>query len=121
MDKGLGAAWRVNDVQQEVPITYANLSGTLTVIYDSSIDRLTLGLDDGVHTTHLDNLVKGQWNADRVWVSFGGRGEGLTLASGDAYLDNLLVNGTSVAAPEPGSLVLLALGGFGLLSRRGKR
>lgn len=121
MDMGLGVAWRVNDVQQELPIGYVNSSGTLTVVYDSSIDRLTLGLDDGVHTTNLDNLVKGQWGADRVWVSFGGRGEGLILASGEAYLDNLLVDGTWIVIPEPGSLVLLALGGFGLLSRRNRR
>lgn len=115
IDMGLVAAWRVNDVQQEGPIGYANPSGTFKIAYDSSLDRLTLGLNDGVTTTNLDNLVKGQWSADKVWVSFGGRGEGLTLASGNAYLDNLAVDGEYIVIPEPAALSLLAVGGLALV------
>ena len=33
----------------------------------------------------------GQWAADKVYVSFGGRGNGLVFGSGDAWLDNLQI------------------------------
>jgi len=90
----LVAAYRVNDVQTDIPIVLltTDLSGQFIITYDSAADDLTLGLNDGnpAHMISFDNLVEGEWDADMVWVSFGGRGEGLTLASGDAYLDNLL-------------------------------
>ena len=115
LDKGLGAAYRVSDVQSVVPIGYVGMAGTLSLTYTSASDRLTLG--DGSNSTNLDGLVKGQWNADEVWVSFGGRGDGLTLAGGNAYLDNLVVTGNIV--PEPATLfVMLAAGLPALLKRR---
>ncbi len=113
-EKALAAAYRVNDVQYPVPIGYAGTTGTLSLTYNSALDRLTLG--DGVHSTDLGGLVKGQWNADRVWVSFGGRGSGLTLASGSAWLDNLVVTGDII--PEPATLSLLGLCGLAIIRRR---
>ncbi|MCX5673981.1 MAG: PEP-CTERM sorting domain-containing protein [Planctomycetota bacterium] len=116
-DRALGAAYRVGGAQQEVPIALSFPdSGTLTLHYDSAADQLTLGA--GASTTILANLVKGQWNADTVWVSFGGRGDGLTLAGGNAYLDNLSVTGDIIAVPEPATLALVALGGLAVLRRR---
>ncbi|HUT61800.1 MAG TPA: hypothetical protein VNA25_28510 [Phycisphaerae bacterium] len=115
-DQALGAAYRVSDVQSTVFIGYVGTTGTLSIAYNSAIDRLTLG--DGNNSTNLDNLVKGQWSADQVWVSFGGRGNGLTLANGNAYLDNLVVTGDIV--PEPATLSLLALS-LPLLKRRRTR
>ena len=109
-DTGLAAAYRVDDVETQIPIAYAATSGTLSITYTSATDRLTLG--DGTNSTNLDGLVRGQWAADDVYVSFGGRGSGLSLASGEAYLDNFS------ATPEPATLALLILGGAGALLRR---
>ena len=107
LERALGVAYRIDDVQTLMPMGWLfETSGSFTILYDSDIDQLKLGLNDGnpAHMTNLDNLVKGEWDADMVWVSFGGRGEGLTLASGDAYLDNLEY------IPEPTTLLLLGLG-----------
>lgn len=119
----LGAAYRVNDVQTEVLITATSvLTGSFIITYDSSADELKLGLDDGnpAHAITLSNMVQGQWSASTVWVSFGGRGNGLTLGGGDAYLDNLVVTGDSIPVPEPASASLLLLGAVGLLRNRKK-
>jgi hypothetical protein len=120
LNGALGAAYRVADVQTNVLIAlfFAN-SGTFTVNYTSTTDRLTLGANGS--TTNIDGVVKGQWNADQVWASFGGRGNGLNLASGNAYLDNFTATGNIVAAPEPATLSLLALGGMGALARRRRK
>ena len=116
LDGALGAAYRVSNVETVIPINYVGNVGTFTVSYASAIDRLTLGA--GLDTIDLDGLVKGQWNADKVWVSFGGRGDGLVLASGDAFLDNLTVTGDYVIIPEPAGLALLLAGSALLLKRR---
>ena len=94
-------------------------SGTFTANYTSATDRLTLGV--GGNTTNIDGVVRGQWNADQVWVSFGGRGNGLNLASGNAYLDNFTATGDIIAAPEPATLALVAVGGLGALLRRRRK
>jgi hypothetical protein len=119
LDRALGAAYRVANVQTNVPITlfFAN-SGTFTVNYTSATDRLTLGANGS--TADIDGVVQGKWNADKVWVSFGGRGNGLDLASGNAYLDNFTATGDIIAAPEPATLALVALGGVAALLRRRK-
>jgi hypothetical protein len=120
LDQALGVGYRIDDVQTSIPIDYVGTSGSFTILYDSDIDQLKLGLNDGnpAHMTSLNNLVKGDWNAGMVWVSFGGRGDGLTLASGDAYLDNLLVSGEYI--PEPATIILFALGGLPLLRKKRK-
>ena len=116
---GLAAVYRDNDVQTIVPISVAPAAGTLTVSYDAGTDVLTLG--DAFNQTPLPNLVQGAWGADRVYVSFGARGSGLTLTGGQASLDNFTLTGQSVPVPEPASAALLLMGSAGMLVRRCRR
>jgi hypothetical protein len=120
-DGALGAAYRVANVQTNilVAIPFFDSSGTFTVNYTSATDRLTLGANGS--TANIYNVVQGKWNADKVWVSFGGRGSGLNLASGNAYLDNFTATGDIVAAPEPATLALVAAGGVAALLRRRRK
>lgn len=108
---GYGAAYRVNDGQTEVPIGVAPpASGTMQVSYDALGDDLTLALD-GVGSYTLMDTVAGIWNADALWVSFGARGQGHTLASGDAWLDSFeVVDGDVLPVPEPAMGMLLLAG-----------
>lgn len=120
LDHAVGVAYRVGGDQKTVAMGWdVATSGTFTLSYTAASDRLTFG--NGTFSTNLDGLVQGQWHADTVWLSFGGRGSGLTAGSGDAYLDNFSVTGDIIAAPEPATLALLAFGGLGLVARRRKQ
>ena len=120
-DTYLVVAQRVNDAQTTWPIWPVATASTLHILYNSAGDQLTLRDDGTGYGKVLTGLVQGTWNADKVWVSFGGRGDGLTLGSGDAYLDNFSLNGDTVPAPEPATLVLTAVGALGMLLRRNCR
>lgn len=115
---GLGGAYRINDVQTENPLGFVSSSGTFRIDYDSAADVLTLG--DGSLSYSLADVVRnpGAWNADSVYLSMGVRGNGFTLASGDASLDNFrIISGTTIPVPEPASVVL-CLGGLLLFTGR---
>lgn len=118
---GLGGAYRTNDVQTESPLGFGASSGTFRIVYDSVGDVLTLG--DGALSYSLTDVVRapGAWNADSLYVSMGVRGNGFTLNSGDASLDNFsVVSGTVLPIPEPTPSVL-CLGGLLLLVGRRQR
>ena len=98
-------------------------SGTFLISYDAAGDDLSLGLDDGRPAAFvLWDTVRGVWGADDLLVSFGARGSGFALDSGDAFLDDFAVrSGVVIAVPEPSSLALLGVGGLAPLRRRRSR
>lgn len=76
--------------------------GTLYISYNAEKDELYLG-DAGYEAEDawatFAGLLGGDWNGDPVYVYFGGYSVGQEVGSGDAYLDNLLVElGTVVEA-----------------------
>ena len=115
-DEALLTAYRVDDKETDGMAGYGNPTGTLTISYDPTKDILALG--DALHSANLSGLVRGQWAADTVWVSFGGRGAGGLVASGDAWFTNFVATGDIVASPEPATLALVAFGTLGALFRR---
>ena len=122
VDASFGAVtFRVDDVQ--APPT-AGLSipptGTFRITYTPATD--TLVFTAGASSVPLAGIVQGAWQADAVFVSFGGRGTGFTTGIGDATLDNFALNsGTVVAVPEPVAVSLLAASGLLLRRRRVNR
>jgi hypothetical protein len=115
----LGFAWRTDNIQTNgVPDLTRPATGTLFITWSTADDLLSLG--DGTRTYSLENTVLGAWNADALFVSFGGRGAGLQTLEGDATLDNFLITaGSVVAVPEPSALLLLPW--VVLLSHRRRR
>ncbi|MCE5324837.1 MAG: PEP-CTERM sorting domain-containing protein [Planctomycetaceae bacterium] len=123
-NQGLGAAYRINDVETSVPINYVPASGTLLVQYEAATDTLTLGLNDAneFHRVGVANLVRDTWDAESLWVSFGARGQGLVFSGGNATLDNLNIVGHISEIPEPTTLALILTGGFlAIVNRRRRR
>ena len=116
---GYGAAYRIDDQQTAVPINILPLgSGTIFVSYDALGDDLTLGLNGG-SAYILQDTVVGIWNADSLWVSFGARGSGHTLATGHASLDNFIIeSGDVIPIPEPATATLLLTAATLALRRR---
>lgn len=94
--------------------------GTLYVSYDTVVDELYLshtgyGEDDASAT--ISGVLQGEWGADIITPFIGGDVENVALASGEAYLDNFVVeSGTYV--PEPATICLLSLGTLALLRKR---
>lgn len=114
-------AYRTDDSAAEGDrLLFAPTSGTFEVLYDALGDDLTLGLQGQSFSYTLQDTVRAVWGANSLLASFGGRGEGFTTVSGEAWLDNFtLVTGQTLPIPEPASLALLSLGAaIGLTRRR---
>jgi hypothetical protein len=115
------AAYRTDDDQTTEFIGAAPPSSTMFVAYDASEDTLLLGLTIGGYFT-LDDTVKEKWKADSLWVSFGARGRGAALNSGNASLDNFrLAAGDMYPVPEPSTMLLFGSGIVGLMAARRKK
>jgi hypothetical protein len=69
-------------------------SATMYLSYCAETDELYVG-DSGYGADHawmtFPGLLKGQWGGKPLYVWLGGTADGLNLASGQAFLDNLLV------------------------------
>lgn len=89
--------------------------GTFTIHYDSASDTLTF-LRAGVEVDALENIVRGNWGATDLLVSFGARGKGAVTSAGDWWVDNFTIV-SGVLVPEPTSAALL-IGATCLLGRR---
>jgi hypothetical protein len=93
--------------------------GTLYISYDASDDKLYLS-DTGYDSpwVTISDLLKGEWKSAVVVPFLGGSYvRNVALDSGDAYLDNFVVDsGTFV--PEPATICLLGLGALSLLRRK---
>jgi hypothetical protein len=94
--------------------------GTLYVSYDAGADKLYLshtGYGEPNASDTISGLLKGKWGGDVVTPFIGGNAENVALGSGDAYLDNFVVeSGTFV--PEPATICLLGLGALSLFRRK---
>ncbi len=111
------AGYRIDDVETLIPIASPVTAGTFKITYTTLTDQLML--DNGNVGLLLMNLVRTTWNADEVYVSFGARGNGFDISSGQAYFDNFtIVSGAVLPIPEPVSIALLGLATPLLLRRR---
>lgn len=61
------------------------------------------------------NVVQGEWGG-LIGPFLGGWSDGMVLASGEAHLDNFIVDSGNVI-PEPATLSFLALGSLALLRK----
>jgi len=107
----------VNEGQKPRSLT----DGTLYISYNAAADELYLS-DAGYWATNafvaIPGLLKGEWGGGVVSPDLTGEAN-VALASGDAYLDNFVVDsGTIVLVPEPATIGLLGLGALGLLKNR---
>ena len=115
----LTVAHRTDDAQTVQPLAVAPpTAGTFLVTYDNAGDDLTLALEGSTSSFTLADTVRTVWGADDLLVSFGARGNGFTVTSGQAFLDDFEVR-TGTVVPEPGTLGMLLLPAAVL--RRGRR
>ena len=98
------------------------IDGTLYISYDASEDDLYLsdtGYWSGAAWVTILDLLQDEWGGAIVGPFLGGWSEEMTLASGEAYLDNFVVESGTIV-PEPATIALLGLGALSLLRRRKK-
>lgn len=98
------AQYRINDSPSSLTTIPGGNTGTFVISYTTVGDTLTLGIN-GAGSTSYNGIVQGQWAADSVYVSFGGRGAGFVTAGSNAYFDNFQVL-SGVAIPEPHAILL---------------
>ena len=86
--------------------------GTLYMSYDANKDELYLS-DTGYWATDawitVPGLLQGTWGGNTVFPYIGGWSDGVVLNSGDAYLDNFIVDSGTVV-PVPTAVILGSIG-----------
>ncbi len=115
----LGAAYRTDDTQDTQALGFGAATGTFVIAYDALGDDLTLALE-GDASYVLQDTVRGVWNADDLLVSFGARGSGYAVSSGQAWLDSFVIRSGQIV-PEPATLTLAGLSLLLLARRRHRR
>jgi hypothetical protein len=95
--------------------------GILYISYNASEDELYLsttgyGAGSSAWIT-IPDLIQGQWGGAVVAPYIGGWVDGMALGSGEAYLDNFVVESGTVV-PEPATICLLGLGALSLIRRK---
>jgi hypothetical protein len=94
--------------------------GTLYISYDAGKDELYLS-DGGYEAANawvtIPGLLKGEWSSAVVIPFLGGHADNMALSSGEAYLDNFVVDSGTVV-PEPATIALLGLGALSLIRRK---
>lgn len=70
-------------------------SGTLYISYNADLDALYLS-DTGYGSANawktITGIIRGQWDRKTVGIGIGGYSDGVALTSGQAYLDNYIVD-----------------------------
>lgn len=78
--------------------------GTLYASYDAAKDELYLshtGYGQANAWRTITGLLAGRWQGDPVYVAVGGGSNKTVLNSGDAWLDNFIVNSGTLISPTP--------------------
>lgn len=97
-------------------------SGTFYISYDESEDELYLSIT-GYGQADAWKIIdcSSLWETDTVGIFMGGDACNSTLDSGNAWLDNFVIDsGTIVIIPEPVSLSIFGLGALILFRKQNK-
>jgi hypothetical protein len=97
--------------------TRTQYDGTLYISYDAMADELYLS-DTGYWSANawvaIPHLLQDEWGSAVVSPFPGGSAENIALSSGDAYLDNFVVDSGTVVpgtvTPAPGAILLSGIG-----------
>ncbi len=85
MDTVYDSAWKLRNSD----------SGTLHISYNASLDELYIS-DIGYGSANawktITGIIQDQWNRNTVGVGFGGNSKGVELISGQAHLDNFVID-----------------------------
>ena len=84
---------------QERVTTRSSDDGTLYMSYNPDTDELYFsrtGYGKANAWQTVAGLLRGRWAAAAVYVILSGGSEGMALAPGDAWLDNLIINAGAV-------------------------
>ena len=104
----------------EREITRSSDDGILYISYNTILDELYMS-DTGYGTTNafvtISGLLRGEWKADVVSPILSGDAENVVLTSGDAFLDDFVVESGTIV-PEPTTICLLGLGALSLIRKK---
>ncbi len=81
-------------------------SGILYISYDASLDELYLS-DTGYGSARawktVTDIIQGQWKRSTVGIGIGGNSDGVELISGQAHLDNFIIDSGTLCDGLPGA------------------
>jgi len=120
--------WSVEGAESNNEIPRGSDDGTLYLSYDASVDELYLSHTGYWKTSAwytIAGVLQGTWGGGAVSPCLGGEVDwGAAIDSGDAYLDNFVVDSGTVVSvsviPAPGAILLgsIGLGLIGWMRRR---